>query len=43
MPKFGFNDDEQIDQDPVVPLYADNPNGVPGWWDEDEDEDWEVE
>lgn len=40
MPRIGFtpDDDDKAEQPSVVPLYADNPNGVPGWWD-DEDED----
>ena len=40
MPRIGFTpDDEPEKQDEVVPLYVDNPNSVPGWWDDDDEGD----
>lgn len=44
MPRIGFtgDDDERSDQPDVIPLYADNPNAEPGWWDDEDDEEWEV-
>lgn len=39
---FGPEDDTPDKQPEVVPLYVDNPNGEPGWWDDEEEEEWEV-
>lgn len=40
MAKIGFvPDGESAEQQGVIPLYADNPNGVPGWWDDDDEDD----
>lgn len=37
--RFGFTSEyEHSDQPEVVPLYVDDPNHVPGWWDDEEDE-----
>ena len=40
MAKIGFVPDEDPSEQPqIIPLYADNPNAVPGWWDDDEDDE----
>ena len=41
MSKIGFIPDpeeyEHIEQPEVIPLYVDDPDHIPGWWDDDDD------